>query len=216
MLSEKMPPYVEKLLQNLHGVVLDLGPGTGTQMRRLNPTNVTKIYGVEPNTALHEELRKSADKAGFGQKYIILSAGAEPDSLVPALAKEGLLKDGASQGGIFDEILCLRVLCGVPQPRETIAGLYRLLKPGGRIIVCEHVRNWPFGEVGSMVGSALQLFYTYLCCWSFWTGGCQLTRDTGKWIKELGGKDGWKEVKVEYIESWSPVPYVIGYLVKAD
>ena len=36
--------------------------------------------------------------------------------------------------------MSVQVLCSVPEPREMVKRLYGLLKPGGRMIVYEHVR----------------------------------------------------------------------------
>src|ERR1051326_8375639 len=98
MLSPDLPPKVAALLKTIHGTVLDVGPGSGTQLPRLKPDSVDIMYGAEPATDMHAQLAANARKAGFGERYHILSCGAEQESLIPALAKEKLLGDGIEKG----------------------------------------------------------------------------------------------------------------------
>lgn len=127
-----MPGPINTLLNTAYGVVLHVGPGSGEKLSRFDPAKVGVMYGAEPNIHLHSGLLRMAEKAGFDGRYRALQRGGEPESLIPALAKASSLKDGASQG-VFDDIVCVRVLCGVPRPEVTIQGLYRLLKSGGRL-----------------------------------------------------------------------------------
>ena len=126
-MSDEMPPGTIELIETASGVVLDLGPGTGTQLHLYTPSKITKVYGAEPAVDMHAELKRSADRHQLREKYEILAAGAESSTLVPALAKKGILgKSGQAGEGIFDTIVSLRALCGVPDQEETAAGLYRL------------------------------------------------------------------------------------------
>lgn len=211
-IAADVPPALPRLLASARGIILDIGPGAGDQLARFShPENIDVIYGAEPCVELHPTLRVNAAKAGLGAKYRILSCGAEPESLVPALAKEGLLgKDGA---GVFDEVACVRVLCGVPKQRETVENLYRCLKPGGRFVVCEHVVNDDEEPLG-WVGRLLQGVYMALG-WPFWGGGCELTRDTEAVLMKAAEADGgWAEVKMEKVDKWSVLPDIVGYCIK--
>ena len=62
---------------------------------------------------------------------------------------EGLRKYGVDRE-TFDTVLIIQVFCCVPSPKETVAALYRLLKPGGQMIVYEHVKS------RDMLSSAVQ------------------------------------------------------------
>jgi hypothetical protein len=121
---------------------LEIGPGSGIHLWYTDSLSISAIYDAEPATALHPELKKSAKDAGLTRKYHTLSCGAEMSSLLPALEKEGrLVIKGVGNTAILDSIVFLRVLCGVSDQRETIKGLYKLLKPGGNFVVYEHVAN---------------------------------------------------------------------------
>jgi len=168
---------------------------------------------------MHPELSKNAEKHGFKGKYEIIAAGAEVTSLIPALAKEGLLPkshDGSyDTTGVFDTVVCCRVLCGVPDQVRTVEGLYRCLKPGGRMLICEHVVNpWPNG--GSLIAAFLQRIYM-LMMWSFWLGGCCLDRDTERVLMDVAKDDGgWEKVQIRSVESCTPIPFIVGELVKKN
>jgi SAM-dependent methyltransferase len=204
-LSADMPAELSPLLSSLHGTVLDIGPGSGEQLHRYSSTAVDKIYGVEPASKLHLKLQSKANDAGFEGKYHILGCGAEPESLIPALSKEGFFNDGAADE-VFDDIVSIRVLCGVPDVRETADGLYRLLKPGGRLIVMEHVV-----AQGSFIARMLQGMYMWIGRWRFWMGGCCLDRDTERVLRGAGA---WSKVELKTLNTWSTIPQIVGYLVK--
>lgn len=163
---------------------------------------------------MHASLRQQAKKAGLQEKYTILTCGAEPESLIPALAKHGLIgKEGDIGENGFHEVVCIRVLCGVPQLEETVKVLYRCLKPGGRFVLCEHVVS--DSQRGGNAGvRALQKFYMALG-WSFLIGGCHLDRDTVAALMKAAEDDGgWADSKLEVKDEWSAVPHVVGYMVK--
>ncbi|KAI9813666.1 MAG: hypothetical protein M1827_003737 [Pycnora praestabilis] len=210
------------LLSTATGVVLELGPGNGGQVASFTNPDIRAVYGAEPVKDLHEDLRKSADAAGLQDKYHILTCGGQTESLVPALAKAGVLNEGMDgedrkRGdwiGVFDTIVCVRVLCSVPQLEETAQTLFRLLRPGGTLIVSEHVVNSWQSSKGSYIGRVLQLIYT-LMGWSFFMGNCHLQRDTAKALKNAGkGDDGWAVVALDSDSPWGTLPYITGVLVK--
>jgi SAM-dependent methyltransferase len=211
-MSVEMPGPITQLLSECSGLVLDIGPGSGEILPRFDPSKITAIYGAEPAADLHPGLLANAQKHGFGQKYHALLCGGEPESLIPALHKAGVLSDEKSGGSaVFDEICCVRVLCGVPRPEETIKGLYGLLKPGGRMVVCEHVVN-PWRTEGRVLARLLQVMYTLLG-WPFFMGGCELQRHTEEFLKRAGS---WKKFDLQYVEAKTTVPFVVGELIKAD
>ena len=190
--------------------MLDVGPGAGDLVRHFDATKTKVCYGIEPAIGLHEELAIAARRAGFGKEgsgqYIVVPAGAGP-SLIPALAKQGVLTEDHS-AGVFDEIICLSSLCGVPDPDETCRGLYALLKPGGRMVVYEHVLNQY-----NLLARVFQAFFMFIG-WKYWIGGCCLDRDTQKTLLDAAGKEGWEEVHLDVLAAYGAIPCIAGYLVK--
>jgi SAM-dependent methyltransferase len=213
-MSVEMPGPITELLQQSSGLVLDIGPGSGEILPRFDPTKIHAMYGAEPAADLHPGLLRNAEKLGFGNKYHALLCGGEPESLIPALHKSGILgrsgTGGTAEDGVFDEICCIRVLCGVPHPKETIKGLYSLLKPGGRMVICEHVVN-PWRTQGSVLARIAQFMYTVLG-WPFFMGGCEVQRHTEQYLKEAGK---WQKFQLEYVQPRNVIPFVVGELIKA-
>ncbi|KAJ5562636.1 hypothetical protein N7461_001397 [Penicillium sp. DV-2018c] len=212
--SALIPP----LLRTATGTVLDIGPGTGTQMPLLTSPSITALYGAEPCTSLHSTLRAAADTAGLSSKYHILPSGVAARDLLPALreTKTGVVDayDADPRAGIFDTILCVRVLCSVPEMERTVGELYGLLKPGGRLLVTEHVVNPWRRAKGSLLARIVQGFYQAVG-WRFFIGDCCLDRDTEGVLRRVADVDGgWESVELESDFEWSALPYISGTLVK--
>ena len=212
-MSVEMPGPLDSLLSTCKGVILDIGPGSGEMLSRFNPDLITAMYGAEPAEDLHEGLSRNAEKSGFKNKYHALLCGGEPESLIPALYKSGVLevsgKGGLAEDGVFDEICCVRVLCGVPHAQQTIKGLYSLLKPGGRMVICEHVVN-PWRTEGSIAARFMQLVYT-LIGWPFLMGGCELQRHTPEYLRDAGQ---WEKFDLKYYGAKDAIPFIVGELIK--
>ena len=212
--SASTPGLLPTLLAQSKGVILDVGPGSGDQVHRFtHPENITAIYGVEPAVGLHAALREAAAKAGLADKYHVVAGTADLESMLPALVEHGLVKSEHSRAEdlqVFDEIACVRVLCGVPDQPDSIRGLYRLLKPGGRFIVCEHVVNAE--NPGSLF---LQRLYT-LMGWKQLMG-CELTRDTLKNFQQVAQDEdgGWGDVFIKRADKKSPLVHIVGTLTKS-
>ncbi|PVI05930.1 hypothetical protein DM02DRAFT_610273 [Periconia macrospinosa] len=214
-MSAEMPGNLAELLRTTSGVVLDIGPGSGELLYMFDSAKITAMYGAEPAVDLHVGLARRARESGFGDKYHALVCGGEPESLIPALHRSGILKtDGGKSRvigdeGVFDEIVCARVLCGVPHPKETIRGLFALLKPGGRMVICEHVAN-PWRTEGRFAARIMQVVYT-AAGWPFFMGGCELQRHTLEFLKEAGE---WERFELKYVGAQDTIPFIVGELVK--
>ncbi len=80
----------------------------------------------------------------------------------------------------FDSVVGTLVFCSIPQPHIALAEIRRVLKPGGKLFLIDHVRShhhW--------LGST-QEFLNPL--WNTVTGGCNLNRDNETMIKDSGFK----------------------------
>ncbi|KAL8720096.1 MAG: hypothetical protein Q9181_007962, partial [Wetmoreana brouardii] len=120
------------LVASAHGTILEIGPGSGNQLSRYDRSKVTKIYGVEPTLGLHPALRENIKKNGLSDIYTIVPYSVEDI--------QGLKEYGVDQEA-FDCVLSVQVFCSIPNPKATASALWRLLKPGGEMIVYEHVRS---------------------------------------------------------------------------
>ncbi|KAH8433248.1 class I SAM-dependent methyltransferase [Aspergillus melleus] len=201
--SDLIPP----VLAQASGLVLDVGPGTGTQMPLLRSPAIKAIYGAEPCHGLHEELRARADANGLGDKYFVLPCSVEGSELAPALQKHGLTR---TNEGVFDTIVCVRVLCSLPNMQQSLNELYALLRPGGKLLITEHVVNPWRTSKGSVVARVVQALYGALG-WSFYIGDCCLNRDTEKALRQAGE---WESVELDRWFGRTVFPYISGVLVK--
>ncbi|KAI5795168.1 S-adenosyl-L-methionine-dependent methyltransferase [Geopyxis carbonaria] len=185
--------HLRPLLSACRGVVLDLGPATGLTVPLLPAAQIGRVIAVEPNTTCHHALTAAYATAGI-------------EARVTAAGAEDLDAAGVAEGSV-DVVLAVKVLCSVPRPEEVVRALYKTLKPGGKMVVFEHVRN---REV-AWVGAWQQVLRPV---WSACLGGCDITRDTGKWVEEAGE---WEKIEWRVVQGqgkWDAVPFVMGVAVK--
>ena len=148
------------LLAHAAGRVLEIGAGTGINFP-LYPAAVTQVEALEPDPAMSAR----AD--------LRLSSARVPVRRVAARA-EALPYPDAS----FDTVVATLVLCTVGDPRASLREAHRVLKPGGLLLVFEHVRR----ENPLLAG--LQAALTP--AWKHLAGGCHLDRDTLRLVREAG------------------------------
>lgn len=137
------------LLGQAQGVVLELGAGTGLNREHYDPAKVTRIVLTEPDPHMARRLRERAD-------------GAE----VHEAPAERLPLDDAS----VDTVVCTLVLCTVDDPEATLREVVRVLRPGGRLLLWEHVRSDDAGTARWQDRLERP--------WGWVAGGCHPNRDT--------------------------------------
>lgn len=118
------------LFRRIEGKTLFLAIGTGLDIRHL-PIG-PGIIAMDISTAM---LEKSRQRAG---------ALAGNLSLVQGDAATLCFPDGC-----FDTVVTACTMCSVPHPTTVLSELHRVLRPGGRLLMFEHVRsrNWLLGAV---------------------------------------------------------------------
>jgi ubiquinone/menaquinone biosynthesis C-methylase UbiE len=159
------------LLADLGGRVLDVGAGTGANLPYLRRAD--RVVAAEPDPAMR---RRMAAKV----------AGAPVPVELTGDAAEALHQPDAS----FDAVVFTCALCTVTDPDRALAEARRVLRPGGRLIVLEHVR-------GS--GSLARWQDRLTPLWSRVVPGCHLGRDTAAAIERAG-------FTVERSELFDPFP----------
>lgn len=148
------------LLGRAHGRVLELGAGTGANFGHY-PGGVQEVVAVEPDLFLHQRAVQAADGADV------------PIQVVSGVGEALDFPDGA-----FDSAVATWVLCSVARPDAVAAQLRRVLRPGGTLLVIEHVRS-PHPLVGALQGAADVV-------WPLFSGGCHLGRDTVEVLRAAG------------------------------
>lgn len=135
---------VPHLISLEKGVVLEIGPGSGTQLPRFNAEAVTRVYGIEPNgTFIPILAAKAAALPELKDKYTIIHAAFE---------NVEILEDHGVVEGSVDTVVCMQVLCSVDNLPTTCKSIHALLKPGGHLLFWEHqnssdmLTNWMQSE----------------------------------------------------------------------
>jgi ubiquinone/menaquinone biosynthesis C-methylase UbiE len=112
-----------RLLAGASGRVLEIGAGTGLNLRHYPPA-VEEVVLAEPV----EEMSARIDVSVRADDLAV--------SVVQARAEELPFADDA-----FDTVVSTMVLCTVADPERAMAEIRRVLRPGGRLLFCEHVRS---------------------------------------------------------------------------
>jgi SAM-dependent methyltransferase len=150
----------EALFAGLPCDVVELGPGTGANMRYFR--RGTRLTAIEPNPHMHAALARAA--ARHGVDLDIRAVGAQATGL---------------SATSVDAVVCTLLLCTVSDPAAALAEVRRVLRPGGRLVLVEHVA----APAGSGLGR-LQRLVRAPWRWAF--EGCDLTRDTGELLATAG------------------------------
>ncbi|WP_052890951.1 class I SAM-dependent methyltransferase [Thermogemmatispora carboxidivorans] len=143
------------------GHVLEVGAGTGLNFAYYDPRRVERIEAVEPDPAM---LRYARRRQG--------------EALVPLQLHQARVEDLPFADETFDSVVATLVFCSVEEPARGFAEIRRVLKPGGLLLLAEHVR------AASPVTARLQDLLTPLMrrC----AGNCHWNRATLTTLTEAG------------------------------
>ena len=156
------PPIMkqrEKLVPRAEGTVLEIGIGTGLNLPFYDPDKVDRLIGLDPSEASWTLAAERAQNLPFDVEFIGL-----PGEQIP-------LDDNS-----VDTVLVTFSLCTIPDPVTALQGMSRVLKPGGRLLFCEHGRA-PDASVQTWQDRVNPI-------WRALAGGCNLNRDIPALLEE--------------------------------
>ena len=110
------------LLAQATGATIEIGAGTGVNLLHCPPT-VTRLCLVEPDPNMRKRLHRRA-------------SGRDDVEIVDARAEALPFPDGS-----FDTAVVTFALCCVADLDSALAEIARVLRPGGRLLFLEHVRD---------------------------------------------------------------------------
>ena len=110
------------LVAELEGDVLEIGAGTGLNLQHYE--RASRVVAVEPDPSMAGRLRKRA-----------------PEAAVPVEVVAGTAESLPFEDESFETVVVTFVLCSVEDPPAALAEVRRVLAPGGRLVLLEHVRG---------------------------------------------------------------------------
>ena len=126
--DRRLGPHKRRLFRKVYGATLIVAAGTGNDFKFLPPGQ--QIIGIDISPKMLERAsRKAAAYPGTIElRQMDVCALQFPDNT-------------------FDTVATVCTFCSVPRPIVGLRELYRVLKPGGQILMFEHVRSHigPFG-----------------------------------------------------------------------
>lgn len=150
-----------QIVPEASGVVLEVGFGSGHNAGFYDRAKIARLYALEPSAAMRRKAERRVADLPFSFEWLDLRAEEIP----------------LDQGSV-DTVLVTYTLCTIPDVSRALAGMKRVLKPGGKLVFLEHgaapdlgVRRWQdrlnpiWGKLG---------------------GGCNLNRDPARLIREAG------------------------------
>jgi ubiquinone/menaquinone biosynthesis C-methylase UbiE len=112
----------EWVCSQAQGDVLEIAVGTGRNLRHYPAT--VNLTGIEFSPAMLEIARQTA--AGVGRMIDLRVGDAQALEFADAS---------------FDTVVCTLALCTIPDDRAAVSEPKRVLRPGGRLLLLEHVRS---------------------------------------------------------------------------
>lgn len=154
-----------KVVPLAEGLVLEVGIGSGLNIPFYDAGKVSKVIGLDPSPELNEMAQKVVSKTaaenGLDVEIILGSAEAMP-----------------FPDDHFDSVVITYTLCTIPDAVSANLEIRRVLKPGGKLIFCEHGLS-PDAGVAKWQGRIDPI-------WGKIAGGCHLNRDIPALISSAG------------------------------
>jgi ubiquinone/menaquinone biosynthesis C-methylase UbiE len=143
------------------GKVLEIGMGSGLNLKHYDPTKVSLVWGLEPSIGMRKKAQANLQASAVPVEWLGLPSDAIP-----------LATDSA------DTVVLTYTLCTIEEWAPALAEMRRVLKPGGELLFSEHgqapeesVRKWQ-ARINPV--------------WKVLAGGCNLNRDIPQLISSAG------------------------------
>ncbi|GCE24393.1 SAM-dependent methyltransferase [Dictyobacter kobayashii] len=156
-----MEPIRKELVGQAKGLVLEVGAGNGLNFAYYNPALVERVEATEPDSAM--------------LRYARTRATAAP---VPIKLTQTPVEQLPFADEYFDSVVCTLVFCSVNDPLKGLQEIRRVLKPGGQLLLVEHVRaRVPFNAfIQDLITPLTRLFL----------GNCHWNRNTEQTVQAAG------------------------------
>jgi SAM-dependent methyltransferase len=173
------PPSIRKIRRQIipqaHGIVLEIGAGSGANFYHYDPIKVNKLYALEPNPGMIRLAETKRRKTRLNIEFLDL-----PGEYIP-------LDDGT-----MDTVVSTFTLCTIPGITDAIREIARVLKSEGQLI---------FFELGRSPDPDVQRWQWRLEPIHQWLfQGLYLTRDIPSRLRDGGFQI--EEIQARYLASF--------------
>lgn len=170
-----------RIVPQATGEVLEIGIGSGLNLQFYDSEKVSTIVGVDPAAQMQTLARQRADDISIPVEIV-------------AVDVQGI----HAQTDRFDTIVMTFTLCSIKDAIPALQEMARVLKPGGRLLFCEH------GLAPD--SSVAQWQHRLTPLWKPIAGGCHLDRDIPALIKAGGFII--EELSAEYLSGPRLMTYI--------
>ncbi len=118
----RLGPHKERLFAKIHGQTLMVAAGTGNDFRFFPPGHSIVALDISAKMLERAARKAAAYQGNIDLRQMDVCRLEFPD-------------------GSFDTALTVHTFCSVARPVAGLRELYRVLKPGGQILMLEHVRS---------------------------------------------------------------------------
>jgi ubiquinone/menaquinone biosynthesis C-methylase UbiE len=151
----------EKIVHLAEGDVLEIGFGSGLNLPYYEAGKVRRIFGLEPSEGMRRKAQPNVDASGLDGEFIDL-----PGEEIPLESQS------------IDTVLMTFTLCSIDDAVAALEGMRRVLKPGGKLLYCEH---------GAAPDQGVRRWQDRLNPgWKRVSGGCNMNRDIPQLITSAG------------------------------
>jgi ubiquinone/menaquinone biosynthesis C-methylase UbiE len=166
-----------KVVPLAEGLVLEIGIGSGLNIPFYDVKKVDHLWGIDPSRDMWAIARKNAKTHHLDAEFI--ESGAESIPL---------------DDDVADTVVMTYTMCTIPDVPAALQEIRRVLKPGGKLLFCEHglapeinIRRWQdrLNPVWKRLG-----------------GGCNLNRPIYSLMQASGFESD--DLQTMYIPGWKP------------
>lgn len=155
--DRRIGPHKQRLFSKMHGATLMVAAGTGNDFKYFRANMHVVAIDISPGM-LERAARKVTDYKGSIELREMDVCGLD------------------FADATFDTVATAFTFCSVPRPVVGLRELHRVLKPGGQILMIEHVRS-AIGPLGILMDLMTPLFRRV---------GPELNRDTVGNVQKAG------------------------------
>ena len=170
----------EKVVPLARGRVLEIGIGTGLNIPFYDVKTVDHIWGLEPSAEMWAIAQKNARAHHLDVEFVQSEAESIP-----------------LDNNCADTVMMTYTMCTIPDIDAALGEFRRVLKPGGKLIFCEH---------GTAPDESVRRWQNRLNpIWKSFAGGCNLNRPVPLLLERCGFRSG--DLKTMYLPGWKPASF---------